>query len=116
MIRTIYTQDEVFVNYAHIKKITPYVGSLTQKDSEPEQVYGLIAEYASSSISIADQENADNTAELGFYTDEKEFQNVISRLYGWLNECDDRNCIFSMPPEGFLTREEKLSRGSMANE
>ena len=113
MNQTIFTQDGIFVNYAHVQRITPYTWSIVHNGVE-KPVYGLFAEY-SVPVPKSNEETEDkteNATALGFYSSEEEFQTVIDRLYGWLNEPNNTFCVFEMPMDGF-TEAEKKYKGSL---
>ncbi len=90
---TIITQTEDLINYDAIKKICLVVGTIDdEQDNSQTQVYAVLAFDINSDI--ADEEDGDNSIQLGIYRSEIECRNVINEFISCLQA---KESVFIMP-------------------
>ena len=92
---TIFTQDEVFVNYDNITKIQCYGDVI-----EDEEIGSVdVAVFKASLV-------GGKKVVLGYYAEVEQFDEVMKDLTQWLNEKNDYKLVFKMPaPELYVDKE-----------
>lgn len=83
---TIFTQDEVLVNYDHVTKIQTY-GDVYSDDEIEDIDVAVIKAHLDTGKKVV----------LGFYADVDQYDEVLKDLVQWLNEKNDYKLVFRMP-------------------
>ena len=95
---TIITQEEDFVNYNAIKRISSFTVDISESEDEEKNVYILLAFENNSSVTTDDiEENAnaiDGVIHLGVYGNREELDSVIASLTEALKRNEP---VFVMP-------------------
>lgn len=93
---TIFTQENVLVNYANVICINPMEIVATTDDGETITVYELAAKTVELNQSKTDDEPS-NMISLGVYSTKEKLINVMSELMAFINNPADYNRLFRMP-------------------